>query len=98
MFYFVCLIVGLFCVIALGLGPLFFVLVGAAVAVLAFRRRLDRWWGLSCAAGGLALVLGVAIGWSARRVVEACIGTFLVVAAARFAGRMISRRAPMTGG
>jgi hypothetical protein len=91
-FYVVCALVGLFCVVALGFGPLFFVLVGVALAVLAFRQRLHRWWGLPVAAAGVGLVLAVALGWGWKRVVEALVGTFLLVAAARVAGRALDRR------
>jgi hypothetical protein len=93
-FYFVCALVGLFCVIALGFGPLFFVLGGAALAVLAFRRRFQRWWGLPLAAAGAALVLSVALGWKWRHVVEAFGAAFVLVAVARFAGRAVGRRGP----
>jgi lysylphosphatidylglycerol synthetase-like protein (DUF2156 family) len=94
-FYFVCVIIGLFCVIALGYGPLTFVLVGVALVVLGFRSRLQRWWGLALAAAGLALVASVLAGWSWRRVVAAFLGAFVVVAAARLAGRVLSRRAEL---
>jgi hypothetical protein len=92
-FYFLCALIGFFCVIALGFGPLFFVLVGALLAVLAFRRRFRRWWGLPLAAAGAALVMSVALGWRWRPVVEAVVGAFLLLTAARVAGRTLDRRA-----
>jgi hypothetical protein len=91
-FYFVCAVVGLFCVIALGFGPLFFILLGAAAAVIAFRHRLGNWWGLPLAAGGAALAIAVALGWRWKPVVEAVVVVVLVVAAVKIAGRMIDRR------
>jgi hypothetical protein len=91
-FYVVCAIVGLFCVVALGLGPLFFVLVGAALAVLAFRQRFHTWWGLPLAAGATALVMAVALGWRWRSVVEAVIISIAVTAAAKIAGRLVDQR------
>ena len=95
MFYVVCAVVGLFCVIALGFGPLFFVLLGAALAVLAFRRRLRRWWGLPLAAAGLSLVMSAALGWRWRSVVEVFFGTFALVAVVRVAGRTLDRRSEL---
>jgi hypothetical protein len=94
-FYVVCAVVGLFCVIALGFGPLFFVLVGAALAVLAFRRRLRRWWGLPLAAAGVSLVLSAALGRRWQSVVEVFVGTFGLVAAVRVAGRTLSRHSEL---
>jgi hypothetical protein len=91
-FYVACAIVGLFCVVALGYGPLFFVLVGAALAVLAFRQRFRSWWGLPLAAGGAALVMAVALGWRWRSVVEAVLVSIAVMAVAKVAGRMVDRR------
>jgi hypothetical protein len=91
-FYVVCAFVGLFCVVALGYGPLFFVLVGAALAVLAFRQRFRTWWGLPLAAGGAALVMAVALGWRWRSVVAAVIVSIAVTAAAKVAGKMVDRR------
>ena len=92
MFYVVCAIVGLFCVVALGFGPLFFALVGAALAVLAFRQRFHTWWGLPLAAGGAALVMAVALGWRWRSVVEAVIISIAITAVAKVAGRIVDRR------
>jgi hypothetical protein len=91
-FYVVCAIVGLFCVVALGFGPLFFVLVGAVLAVLAFRQRFRTWWGLPLAAGAAGLVMAVALGWRWRSVVEAVIISIAVTAVAKVAGRMVDRR------
>jgi hypothetical protein len=91
-FYVVCAFVGLFCVVALGYGPLFFVLVGAALAVLAFRQRFRSWWGLPLATGCVALVMSVALGWRWRSVVEAVIVSIAVTAVAKVAGRMVDRR------
>jgi hypothetical protein len=91
-FYVVCAIVGLFCVVALGYGPLFFVLVGAALAVLAFRQRFRTWWGLPLAAAGAGLVMAVALGWRWRSVVEAVIVSIGVTAVAKVAGRIVDRR------
>jgi hypothetical protein len=91
-FYFVCAVIGLFCVIALGYGPLTFVLAGVALAIVGFRRRLQRWWGLALAAAGVALAASVLAGSPWRRVVAACLLTFVVVAAARTAGRLLTRR------
>ena len=92
MFYFLCALVGLFCVIALGFGPLFFVLAGAALAVVAFRRRFDRWWGLPLAAAGAGLVMSVALGFGWRNVVAVFAGAFGLAVAARAAGRAMDRR------
>jgi lysylphosphatidylglycerol synthetase-like protein (DUF2156 family) len=91
-FYFLCALIGLFCVIALGFGPLFFVLVGAVLAVLAFRQRFRRWWGLPLAAAGLGLVLSVALGWPWRHVVLAFVVSFVLLTVARIAGRAADRR------
>jgi hypothetical protein len=91
-FYFVCGLVGLFCVIALGYGPLLFVLIGAALAVYAFRRRFDSWWGLPTAASGAALIMAVALGWRWRTVVESFVAAFLLVFGARYALRVADRR------
>lgn len=91
-FYFVCGLVGLFCVIALGFGPLLFVLLGAALAFYAFRRRFQSWWGLPAAACGAALILAVVLGWRWRSVLETCVGAFLLVLGARFALRVADGR------
>jgi hypothetical protein len=91
-FYFLCGLVGLFCVIALGFGPAFFALVGIALAVLAFRQRFTTWWGLPLAAGGATLVMGVALGWRARVVVEVVLLAIAAAAAAKIAGRVADRR------
>jgi hypothetical protein len=91
-FYFFCALVGLFCVIALGLGPVFFILLGAALAVLAFRQRLRKWWALPLAAGGVALALAVAVGWRWRAVVEAVVISVVLVALAKVAARIVDRR------
>jgi hypothetical protein len=96
-FYVVCAVVGLFCVIALGFGPLFFVLVGAALAILSFRRRFRRWWGLPLAAAGASLVMSVTLGWRWQSVLEVFAGTFGLVAMARVAGRALDRRAASPG-
>jgi hypothetical protein len=68
------------------------VLGGAALAVLAFRKRFQRWWGLPLAGAGAALVLSVALGWKWRHVVEAFGAAFVLVAVARLAGRAVGRR------
>jgi hypothetical protein len=91
-FYFVCGLIGLFCVVALGFGPLFFALVGLALAVLAFRQRFRTWWGLPLAAGGAALVTGVALGWGWKSVVLGMVVAIAVVGAAKVAGRLADRR------
>ena len=91
-FYFLCAFVGLFCVIALGYGPLLFVLLGGALAVVGFRRRLRHWWGLPAAGAGVGLVMSVALGWRWHHVVEAVVGAFLLVGVARVAGRAVDRR------
>lgn len=92
-FYFVCALIGLFCVIALGYGPAAFALAGLTLAVLGFRRRRQSWWGLPLAAAGAALVASVGAGCSWRRVVEVLAGAFLLVAAVRMVGRTVGRRA-----
>jgi lysylphosphatidylglycerol synthetase-like protein (DUF2156 family) len=91
-FYFLCGLIGLFCVVALGYGPLFFVLLGVALAIVAFRRRLRNWWGLPLSASGLVLVLAVALGWGWQQVVGAFALAFVVVALARVIGRTADRR------
>jgi hypothetical protein len=91
-FYFVCALVGLFCVVALGYGPLFFVLLGAGLAILAFRQRRRSWWGLPLAASGIALVMAVGLGWRWRPVVEAVVIATGVVALVKIAGRLMDRR------
>jgi hypothetical protein len=91
-FYFVCALLGLFCLVALGYGPLFFMAIGIVLAVLGFRHRLRSWWGLPVAAGGAALVLGVALGWRWRPVVETVVIAAGIVAAAKIAARMVDRR------
>jgi hypothetical protein len=91
-FYIVCGLVALFCVVALGFGPLLFAVVGAGLAVLAFRQRLQIWWGLPLAAGGAALVMGVVLGWRWKAVVEAVVLAMAVVGAAKIAGRIADRR------
>jgi hypothetical protein len=91
-FYFVCGLVGLFCVVALGYGPLFFALVGVALAVLGFRQRFRAWWGLPLAAGGAALVLGVGLGWRWKPVVEVVLVAVAVTGVAKIAGRVADRR------
>ncbi len=96
MFYFLCGLVGLFCVIALGYGPLFFVLLGAALAVVAFRRRLRSWWGLPLSASGIGLVMAVALGWGWHQVLEAFGLAFVLVALARVIGRTADRRSEAT--
>ena len=92
MFYFICAVIGLFCLIALGFGPLIFVLAGVALAVLGFRSRLRRWWGLPLASAGTAFAAAVMAGWGWRQVVETAVVVFLLIAAARAAGRLITRR------
>ena len=92
MFYFVCAVIALFCLIALGYGPLIFVLAGASLAVLGFRSRLRRWWGLPLAAAGVALAASVMAGWGWHQVVETTGATFVAIAAVRAAGRLMSRR------
>jgi hypothetical protein len=91
-FYVVCALLGLFCVVALGFGPLFFVLAGVALAAVAFRRRFRNWWGLPMAAGGAALALAVGLGWRWRSVVEAVLVTALVAALVKLAARLAERR------
>jgi hypothetical protein len=91
-FYFVCAVIALFCLIALGFGPSVFVLAGASLAVLGFRSRLRRWWGLPMAAAGVALAASVMAGWGWHQVVETTGATFLAIAAVRAAGRLMSRR------
>jgi hypothetical protein len=87
-FYFLCALLGLFCVVALGFGPAFFVLIGVWMAVMGFRARFQRWWGLPAAAAGLGLVMSVALGWTWKPVVETVAGAFLLVLAARVATRL----------
>jgi hypothetical protein len=91
-FYFVCGLVGLFCVIALGFGPLFFALVGGVLGVLGFRQRFHTGWGLPLAAGGVALVMGVVLGWGWKSVLEAVVLAIVVTGVAKIAGRMADRR------
>jgi hypothetical protein len=91
-FYFVCAVIGLFCLIALGFGPLTFVLAGVLLAVVGFRSRLRRWWGLPMASAGVAFAAAVMAGWGWRQVVEAAVVTFLAITAVRVGGRIITRR------
>lgn len=97
-FYFLCAFVGLFCLIALGLGPAFFILVGLALAVWAFRQRFRHWWGLPVTAAGLGLLLAVAAGWGWHSVVATVLGGFVLLTAVRIASRSIDRRSWTSGG
>ena len=64
----------------------------SVLAVLAFRSRIRRWWGLPLAAAGVALTASVIAGWGWHQVAEATVAAFLVTAAIRVAGRVFSRR------
>jgi hypothetical protein len=91
-FYFVCAIVGLFCAIALGLGPLLFVMLGVLLAVIGFRERRYRWWGLAGAGAGVGLMLGVLVGWGWKPVAISTAVGFVVPLVARTVGRAADRR------
>jgi 4-hydroxybenzoate polyprenyltransferase len=91
-FYLACLIVGLFCAIALGLGPLFFILAGVFLAITGFRERRRRWWGLAGVGAAIGLILAVAVGWGWKQVVISTIVGFLVLIVARTVGRAADRR------
>lgn len=96
-FYFLCALVGLFCLVALGLGPAFFIILGIGSAIWAFRQRFRHWWGLSVAAAGVGLLLSVAAGWGWHAVVATVLGGFVLLTAVRIASRQIDRRSPMSG-
>jgi hypothetical protein len=96
-FYFLCALVGLFCLVALGLGPAFFMILGIVVAVLAFRMRFRRWWGLPLSAAGLGLLLSVAAGWGWHAVVATVLGGFVLLAAVRIGARSLDRRSWSSG-
>jgi hypothetical protein len=89
-FYFVCAAVGLFCLVALGFGPAVFVVIGVSLAVIGFRARFRRWWGLPAAAAGLALVITVAVGLGWKLVVETVVAAFVLVLGARVATRLLA--------
>jgi hypothetical protein len=89
-FYLLCAVVGLFCLVALGFGPAVFVLLGVSLAVIGFRARFRRWWGLPLAAGGLGLVMSVALGWGWQSVVGTVAVAFVVVLAARVGTRLVA--------
>ncbi len=91
-FYLICGLAGLFCILALGLGPLFFGLVGLLIFAWSFRRRRRRWWGLPVAGAGTGFVLAVGLGWSWHGVVGALAGGFVILAAARVAIRLVDGR------
>lgn len=88
--YLICAAVAFFCILALGLGPALFVLVGAAIAVSGFRRRRAAWWGLPMAAGGAGLVVGDFAAWGWHAVVLAVAVPFAVVTAMRVAGHTMA--------
>lgn len=92
-FYLACAVVGLFCAIALGLGPLLFVMLGVLMAVAGFRERRRRWWGLAGAGAGVGLMLGVLAGWGWKAVVGAAVVGFALLFGARTVGRAVDRRA-----
>jgi hypothetical protein len=96
-FYFLCALVGLFCLVALGLGPAFFVILGIGLALWAFRLRFRRWWGLPVAAAGLGLLVSVAAGWGWHAVVATVLGGFVLLAAIRIATRSFDRRSWSSG-
>jgi Kef-type K+ transport system membrane component KefB len=100
-FYALSALLALFCVIALGFGPEFFVLVGAALAVWAFRRRRRSWWGLALSAAGAVEAIGAASGLAGHDVVYATVAVFVAVIVLRITalrwGRA-ERARPMTGG
>jgi hypothetical protein len=91
-FYLACVIVGLFCAIALGLGPLTFIMLGVLFAVAGFRERRRRWWGLAAVGAGLGLMLAVLVGWGWRQVVISTLVGFAVLLIARAVGRAADRR------
>ena len=93
-FYIVCAVVALFCAIALGLGPALFCVLGAAVAVVGFRARRPRWWGLPLAAAGAGEAIGAIAGWRARAVIEVAVVLFMVLVAVRIAGHRAALGGP----
>jgi hypothetical protein len=97
MFYLLCAIVGLFCAIALGLGPLPFVMLGVLLAVVGFRERRRRWWGLAGAGAGIGLVLGVLVGWGWKLVAISTVVGFLLPLVARTVGRAADRKGALGG-
>jgi hypothetical protein len=88
--YIVCAVVGLFCILALGLGPLFFTLFGVTAAILAFTQRRRRWWGLPAATAGAAFSLWVLIGWGWKAVVVGTLVAFAVMSAVRVVGHALT--------
>jgi hypothetical protein len=76
--------------VALGLGPLFFTLLGVTTAILAFTQRRRRWWGLPGATAGAAFALWVLIGWGWKTVIVATLVAFAVVTVARLVGHALS--------
>jgi hypothetical protein len=93
-FYALSGLVALFCAVALGLGPLVFALAGALAAVVGFRARRPRWWGLPVAVAGTAEAAGALTGLATKSVAELTAVLFAVMVAVRLAGH----RPGMTAG
>jgi hypothetical protein len=87
-FYLLCAVIGLFCLVALGFGPAVFALAGVSLTVIGFRSRFRTWWGLPLAAAGLGLVMSVALGWAWEAVVATLVGAFAAILAVRVATRL----------
>lgn len=85
-FYILSAVLALFCAIALGLGPLVFALGGALLAVIGFRARRPRWWGLPLAVGGATEAIGALAGWRSMTVLILSLVLFAVFLAVRLAG------------
>lgn len=85
-FYALSGLVALFCAVALGLGPIVFALAGAVAAVIGFRARRPRWWGLPVAVAGLAEAVGAVTGLATRSVAGLTVVLFAVMVAVRLAG------------
>lgn len=94
-FYILCAVAALFCAMALGLGPLVFALAGLLAAVVGFRARRPRWWGLPLAAAGVGEALGALAGWRTRTVVVVAVVLFVILTVVRMAGH---RSAPDRNG
>jgi len=86
-FYALSGVVALFCAMALGLGPVTFALAGVAVAVVGFRARHPRWWGLPACAAGVGEALGAISGLATRTVALVTVVIFGLVSVARMTAR-----------